>query len=213
MRLKSIIILMIILVFSLSLTSCQTNDSARSNEDKTVKLDFFISPEQIIAMDETLSKEMLELGDRARTADEEMKEKYGNEKITDMNIIDSEVDGNEIINEYMKILDKGRIIEDINTIEDTFNQLRKIKGKIVEVSELDMDRIVATFYLNDDKETPYLDNTHEDYIRVFYLLEDNIEVITKMTKSTIGETELNHIKAKISNELASTLRGLSQSHN
>lgn len=116
----------------------------------------------------------------------------------------------EINNEVMDVLSSGEDIEDKNTIENIFDQLRNLEGNYID--SLD-NNIIAKIYLIEDPKTESVVSLDNSYLRMFILLEDGNIVIPKGIMSE-SETDLNptgqieYIKVKLPDKLKDDLEKL-----
>jgi len=204
---RLLVITCVIFSSGLSLIGCTSNDiSDKSTSQSTIKLDFLVIPEQIIVHDTELIRLLDEVEDKAKTNIKAMKEKYSDlAKISEEDIRVQ----NEIAEEIQKIWKSGKVIESNKDIEGIINQLRDVEGSFIESFET--ENIIAIFYLNDDKETPFYVNVDNSYYRQIMLLQDGYIIIPKPIKtSSEMKVQTTYISAKISDELAYELEKLTK---
>lgn len=168
MKLKKVLITISTLLISCALlVGCKAKDNLLDNEipievekETTIKLDFLVVPEQIIAFNKGQIEKMDELKDE---------DQYENtEELTD-------------------ILNSGKVIENKIIINMAFNKITELEGDVVE--SVDMDNAIARFVLNEDKKAAYYDSTADldSYSKEITLLEDDHIIIPLFT--TDGQVE------------------------
>lgn len=203
LKIRKSLITIIIVLSILSLVSCkQSNDS--SNE---VSLDFLKTPEKLIIHSGQQLDELNKIEDKANESVKLLNEKYDDiSKISEEDLKTQE----EINNEVMDVLNSGEVIENKNTIENIFDQLRNLEGNYID--SLD-NNIIAKIYLIEDPKTESVVSLDNSYLRMFILLEDGNLVIPKgiMSESETGLNptgQIEYIKVKLSDKLKDDLEKL-----
>ena len=197
----------IILCLGIFLVACESSDTKNALEEKipsnNINLDFLITPEQMIVHSKEQLAVLNEFEDIAKSTLESTNERYdGLSKMSEEYTKIQE----GIVKKGTDLLASGKIIEDKSTIEEIFNQLRKLDGIYVDSFEKFEEDIIAKIDLNDDKETPAFIHGENSYYRLIFLLENGYIVVPTPTSDT--DFSMKHIKAKISKELRYELEEL-----
>lgn len=186
------------------LVACKSNDTEDVLENNipstNIRLDFFITPEQMIVHSKAQLSVLNEFESDAKATLESTNGKYDStSKISEEDTKIQE----EIVNKGLDLLASGKIIEDESTIEKIFNQLRKLDGICVDSFEDFKANIIARIDLNDDKKTPAFIHGENSYYRLIFLLENGYIVVSTPTSDT--DSSMKYIKAKLTQELRDEL--------
>ncbi|MTI71837.1 MAG: hypothetical protein FH751_16435 [Firmicutes bacterium] len=198
MRKKRLIIIISIILFCSLLIACTSKDNL-SDKTKTekIKLDFLVIPDQFIVYNTELVKELEEMKNRAKSNFDAMNRKY--KDFSKMSEKDKKTQ-EKLASEMNRIYKKGQILDKTKTIENIFNQFRKIEGTFVK--SFDSKDIYTMFHLNDDKETPFYANVDDSYYRQLILLKGGYIIIPKIVRMSDWEkSKVSYIKAKLPNNL------------
>lgn len=197
---KNIAIISLLGVF---LVGCRAKD----NSSELVSLDFLVTPEQLRIHSDTNLKELNEAEEKVIANTESMKEKY--DDISKMSEEDIKMQ-EDILKQAEDLLDLGQVIDDKNTIENIFNQLKDLEGVYIDSFE---ENVKARIELIEDPETLSVETLENSYLRIFLLLEDSSIVIPKgimenSTKELEATGEVEYIKVKIPENLNDELKKL-----
>ncbi|MTI66880.1 MAG: hypothetical protein FH753_09815 [Firmicutes bacterium] len=162
-----------------------------------MKLDFLVIPDKFIVYNTELVKELEEMKNRAKSNFNAMNRKY--KDFSKMSEKDKKTQ-EKLASEMNKMYKKGQVIDKTKTIENIFNQLRKIEGTFVK--SFDSKDIYALFHLNDDKETPFYANVDDSYYRQLILLKGGYIIIPKIVRMPDWEkSKVSYINAKLPDNL------------
>nr|WP_300005425.1 hypothetical protein [Tissierella sp.] len=181
--------------------------TAKDNSLDLVSLDFLVTPEQLRIHSDTQLKELNEAEEKVIASTESMKEKY--DDVLKMSEEDIKIQ-EDIVKQAENLLYSGQVIDDKNTIENIFNQLRGLEGVYVDSFEED---VKARIELIEDPETLSVETLDNSYLRIFMLLEDSSIVIPKgimenSTKELEATGEIEYIKVKLPENLNDELKEL-----
>lgn len=203
MKIKKSLIAIIIVLSILSLVSCKQN----YYPSKSVSLDFLNIPEKLVIHSGKQLDELNKIEDRANKSVKSLNERYDDiSQISEEDLKNQE----EINNEVMDVLSSGEDIEDKDTIENIFNQLKNLEGHYIDSID---NNIKARIYLIEDSETESMVSLENSYLRMFILLEDGNMVIPKgiMSEFKTGlepTGKIEYIKVKLPNKLKGELEKL-----
>lgn len=138
-----------------------------------------------------------------------MKEKY--DDISKMSEEDIKIQEG-ILKQFIDVLKLGKVIENKNTIENIFNQLKELDGIYVDSFE---EEVVVKIELIENPETESVVSLDNAYLREFILLENGNMVIPKgiMKELTTGldpTGKIEYIKVKLPEKLKSELEELAK---
>lgn len=138
-----------------------------------------------------------------------MKEKY--DDISKMSEEDIKIQEG-ILKQFIDVLKLGKVIENKNTIENIFNQLKELDGIYVDSFE---EEVVVKIELIENSETESVVSLDNAYLREFILLENGNMVIPKgiMKELTTGldpTSKIEYIKVKLPEKLKSELEELAK---
>lgn len=196
----------IILFIVLFIVGCTANNESSNN---VVSLDFLITPEQLKMHSDSQLKELKEVESKVIANTELMKKKY--DDISKMSEEDLKIQEG-ILKQFMDVLNSGKVIENKNTIENIFNQLKELEGIYVDSFG---EEVVVKIELIENPETESVVSLDNAYLREFMLLEDGNMVIPKgiMKESTTGlepTGKIEYIKVTLTDKLKSELEELVQ---
>lgn len=196
----------IILFIILFIVGCTPNNESSNN---VVSLDFLITPEQLKMHSDSQLEELKEVESKVIANTELMKKKY--DDISKMSEEDLKIQEG-ILKQFMDVLNSGKVIENKNTIENIFNQLKELEGIYVDSFG---EEVVVKIELIENLETESVVSLDNAYLREFMLLEDGNMVIPKgiMKESTTGlepTGKIEYIKVTLTDKLKSELEELVQ---
>jgi len=195
---KELSYIIILTLFCCSLIRCTPNNNLNKKTSiETIKLDFLVTPDQIIVYNTELVKKLQEVHSRVKSNINYINNKYEDySKLTEEDRTTQE----NLVLEINKILEEGKVIDNFKTIGSIFEKLKKVEGKFIE--SFDSKDIIAIIHLNDDDETQFYANVDSSYYRQLMLLQNGYIIIPKIVRET-GEMRVKtkYIKAKLSNDL------------